>query len=170
MNKTLLDISQTKNAHLSDILLNWKNHPAEEVILSFSELKRRNVPVNEYMHSLISEFSENQGKTFSEVESEFFESKGAENYSMYYNSKIKVLEKSDEEKIYADKKRRQMAAELNKKVERKSNRDVLFGGFLLLFGLIAVWISFSSGNNGIFGFGAVFLGGVKIVIGLTKSS
>lgn len=170
MNRTLLEISQTKNGILSEILMNWKSHPAEDVILSFSELKRRNVPVNESLQKLMTEFSEHQGKPFSAIEHEFFQSHGTDNYSEYYAAKIKVPEKSDEEKMLADRQRRKAAAELNEKVEKQSNRDVLWGGFFLLGGIIAVWVSFSSGNHGIFGFGAVFLGAVKLLTGLTKSS
>ncbi len=170
MNKTLLEISQTKNALLSDVLLNWQLHPQEEVILSFSELKRRNVPVNESLQKRITEFSEHWGKPFSEIEHEFFKRHGTEDDQQYYAAKIKIPEKSDEEKVLADRQRRKAAAELNEKVERQSNRDILWGGFFLLGGIIAVWVSFSSGNHGVFGFGAVFLGAVKLLAGLTKTS
>jgi hypothetical protein len=41
MNKTLLEISQTKNAGLSEVLVNWRNYNQETVILAVSELKKK---------------------------------------------------------------------------------------------------------------------------------
>ncbi|RZJ50080.1 MAG: hypothetical protein EOO19_04055 [Chryseobacterium sp.] len=77
MNKTLLEILQTKNAGLSEVLINWKNYNDDTIILSLSELKKRNIPINDQIQNLISDFEVSKGKSVSEIESEFFDRKGA---------------------------------------------------------------------------------------------
>lgn len=169
MKKTLLEISQTKNGNLSAVLANWKNYDDEEIILSLSELKRRNIPTNDQMESSISEFAESKGKTISEIEHEFFESKGVKDYAEYYNSRINILEKSDEEKLHAERQRRQAIAILEQMDKKQANNDVLYGGLWFVGGLIVTLVSVSSGHGGVIAYGAVIFGGIQFFRGLMKS-
>lgn len=168
MKKTLLEISQTKNGNLSAVLANWKNYDDEEIILSLSELKRRNVPTNEQMESFISAFAESKGKTISEIENEFFESNGVKDYTEYYDSRIDI-EKNDEEKLNAERQRRQAIAILEQMDKKQANNDVLYGGLWFVGGLIVTLVSVSSGKGGVIAYGAVIFGGIQFFRGLMKS-
>lgn len=170
MKKTLLEISQTKNGSLSEVLVNWKNYDEEEVILSLSELKRRNVPINEQTEKIISEFAQSKGKTISEIENDFFESKGVKNYLEYYNANINVLEKSDEQKLNAERQRRQAIAMMEEMDKKQAGKDVLYGGLWFAGGLIVTLISVGSGRGGVIAYGAVIFGGIQFFRGLMKSS
>jgi hypothetical protein len=168
MKKTLLEISQTKNGNLSAVLANWKNYDDEEIILSLSELKRRNIPTNDQMEGFISEFAESKGKTISEIENEFFENHGVKDYSEYYDSRIDV-EKNDEDKLNAERQRRQAIAILEQMDKKQANNDVLYGGLWFVGGLIVTIVSLSSGSGGIIAYGAVIFGGIQFFRGLMKS-
>lgn len=169
MKKTLRDITQTKNGNLSAVLANWKNYEDEEVILSLSELKRRNIPANEQMNGFISGFAESKGKSIEEIQHEFFESKGVKDYTEYYDSRINILEKSDEDKIHAERQRRQAIAILEQMDKKQSSNDVLYGGLWFAGGLIVTLVSVSSGNGGVIAYGAVIFGGIQFFRGLMKS-
>jgi hypothetical protein len=169
MNKTLLEITQTKNGSLSEVLVNWKNYHEEEVILSLSELKRRKITIIEQIQNLISEFAASKGKTISEIENEFFESKGVKDYAEYYDSRINVLEKSDEEKLDAERRRRNAIAMLEQIDKKQASKDVLYGGLWFAGGLIVTLVSVSSGRGGFIAYGAVIFGGIQFFRGLMKS-
>lgn len=169
MNKTLLEITQTKNAGLSEVLVNWKNYDQATVILSVAELKKRNVPVNGQMESLISDFSQNVGKPFGQIEKEFYEMKGVENYTQYASANTNVLEKSDEERLHLEQLRRLRLAQMQQQDQKQAKNDVLYGGLWFAGGLIVTIISLSNGNGGIIAYGAVIFGGIQFFRGLSKS-
>ncbi|KQT31071.1 hypothetical protein ASG22_18730 [Chryseobacterium sp. Leaf405] len=169
MKKTLLEITQTKNGNLSEVLVNWKNYDEEEVILSLSELKKRNVPINEQMENILSEFTQSKGKTISEIENGFFQSKGVKDYTEYYNSKINILEKSDEDKLHAERQRRNAIAMLEQMDKKQASKDVLYGGLWFAGGLIVTLVSLSSGSGGVIAYGAVIFGGIQFFRGIMKS-
>lgn len=168
MKKTLLEITQTKNGSLSEVLVNWKNYDEEEVILSLAELKKRNVPINEQMEHILSEFAQSKGKTISEIETDFFEKNGVKDYNEYYNSRINV-EKNDEDKLNAERQRRQAIAILEQMDKKQANNDVLYGGLWFAGGLIVTLISVGSGRGGVIAYGAVIFGGIQFFRGLMKS-
>ncbi len=167
--KTLLEIIQTKNRDLSEIVINWQNYTEETFLLVVSELKRRNVPMNEVFDAKIVEFSQNKGKSILEFEEEFFKAKGVENYKEYYNSKEQFLEKSDEERILLDKQRREMMNIIHQRNTKRSSNDVLYGGLWFVGGLLVTIISLSSGHGGVIAYGAVIFGGIQFFRGLMSS-
>lgn len=169
MNKTLLEISQTKNAGLSEILINWKNYNDDTIILSLSELKKRNVPLNDQIQGVISDFASSKGKTIADIENDFFESKNVKDYSEYCHSKRFVFEKSDEEKLYHEKIQRERVVQLEQFEKKEASKDVLYGGLWLAGGVIVTLISVSNGNGGIIAYGAIIFGGIQFFRGLIKS-
>lgn len=169
MNKTLLEITQTKNTGLSEVLVNWKNYDQKTFILSLAELKKRNVPVNEQIESLISDFSRNAGKPYEEIEKEFFETNGTKDYAEYVSENTKVPEKTDDEKLYLEQLRRLRIAQIEQQEQKQAKNDVLYGGLWFAGGLIVTIISLSNGNGGIIAYGAVIFGGIQFFRGLSKS-
>jgi hypothetical protein len=169
MNKTLLEITRTKNMGLSEVLVNWKNYDQATVLLSVAELKKRNVPVNGQMESLISDFSQNVGKPFEQMEKEFFEMKGVKNYTEYVAANTQVLEKSDEERLYLEQLRKIRIAQIQQQDQKQAKNDVLYGGLWFAGGLIVTIISLSNGHGGIIAYGAVIFGGIQFFRGLSKS-
>jgi|SRR6218665_2329112 len=169
INKTLLEITQTKNRDLSEIVNNWQNYTEETFLLAVSELKRRNAPSNEVFDAKVAEFSQNRGKSILEFGNEFFKEKGVEDYTEYYNSKNQFLEKSDEERILLDKKRREMMGVIDQRNTKQSSNDVLYGGLWFVGGLLVTVISLSSGHGGIVAYGAVIFGGIQFFRGLMNS-
>lgn len=169
MNKTLLEISQTKNAGLSEVLVNWRNYNQETVILAVSELKKRNIPFNDEMQGLLKDFAQYNGKSIAELEQEFFQDKGVSNYDEYYQSKINILEKSDEEKLLLDQLRRERIHQLGQLEQKQAGKDVLYGALWLGGGLIITLISLSNGRGGVIAYGAIIFGGIQFFRGLMKS-
>ncbi|GEN76827.1 hypothetical protein [Chryseobacterium hagamense] len=169
MNKTLLEITQTKNIGLSEVLVNWKNYDQATVLLSVAELKKRNVPINGQMESLISGFSENAGKPFKQLEKEFFEMKGVKDYTEYAAANTQVLEKSDEERLYLEQLRKLRMAQIQQQNQKQAKNDLLYGGLWFAGGLIVTIISLSNGHGGIIAYGAVIFGGIQFFRGLSKS-
>jgi hypothetical protein len=169
MNKTLLEISQTKNAGLSEVLVNWKNYDQETVILAISELKKRNIPFNDEMQNLLSGFTQYNGKSVTELEQRFFLDKGVSNYEEYYQAKINVLEKSDEEKLLLDQLRRERIHQLGQLEKKQAGKDVLYGALWLGGGLVVTLISLSNGRGGVIAYGAIIFGGIQFFRGLMKS-
>jgi len=169
MNKTLLEITQTKNTGLSEVLVNWKNYDQKTVILSVAELKKRNIPFNEQMEFLISDFSQNVGKSYEEIENEFFEKNGVQNYAEYISKNTKFPEKTDEERLYLEQLRKLRIAQIAQQEQKQSKNDVLYGGLWLAGGLIVTIVSLSNGNGGIIAYGAVIFGGIQFFRGLSKS-
>lgn len=169
INKTLLEITETKNRDLSEIVTNWQNYTEETFLLTVSELKRRNVPINNVFETKIAEFSQSKGKPISEFGEEFFKAKGVEDYTEYYNSKEKFLEKSDEERILQDKQRREIMNVIEQRNTKQSGNDVLYGGLWFFGGLLVTIISLSSGHGGIIAYGAVIFGGIQFLRGLMSS-
>ena len=169
MNKTLLEITQTKNTGLSEVLVNWKNYDQKTFILSLAELKKRNVPVNEQIESLISDFSRNAGKPYEEIEKEFFETNGTKDYAEYVSENTKVPEKTDDEKLYLEQLSRLRIAQIEQQEQKQAKNDVLYGGLWFAGGLIVTIVSLSNGNGGIIAYGAVIFGGIQFFRGLSKS-
>ncbi|MCU7615410.1 SDR family oxidoreductase [Chryseobacterium sp. GMJ5] len=169
MNKTLLEISHTKNAGLSEVLTHWNNYNDETIIRALSELKKRNIPISDQLQKAISEFSAHKGQTISELESKFFESQGVKDYHEYSSSKTMFLEKSDEERIYKQKLQRERVAQIEQFEKKNAGNDVLYGGLWLAGGLIVTVISVASGKGGIIAYGAIIFGGIQFFRGLIKS-
>ncbi|WP_294217004.1 hypothetical protein [uncultured Chryseobacterium sp.] len=169
MNKTLLEISQTKNSGLAEVLSDWKNYDDETVLLCFSELKRRNVPINEQMQHLMTAFAIHKGVPLSEVESDFFNGKGFSSYEEYYHTQIQVLEKRDEDRAYVQQMRRERIVQLEEINKKQAKKDVLYGGLWFAGVLLVTLISLSSGHGGIIAYGAVIFGGIQFFRGLINS-
>lgn len=169
MNKTLLEISQTKNAGLSEVLVNWKHYDQETVILTVSELKKRNIPFNDEMQKLVADFAHYNGKPIAELEHEFFQHKGTADYEEYYQSKINVLEKSDEEKLLLENLRRERMHQFGQLEKKQAGKDVLYGALWLGGGLVVTLVSLSNGKGGVIAYGAIIFGGIQFFRGLMKS-
>lgn len=169
MNKTLLEISQTKNGGLSEVVVNWKNYTKETVILAISELRKRGIPFNDQLENLIAEFSESHQKSISELEQEFFQNNGVADYAEYSSSKINVLEKSDEERIDYERLLQLRASLIQQHEQKRANNDVLYGALWFFGGLIVTIASVASGKGGVIAYGAVIFGGIQFFRGLTKS-
>jgi hypothetical protein len=169
MNKTLLEISQTKNAGLSEVLVNWKKYDQETVILAMSELKKRNIPFNDEMQKLVADFALYNGKPITELEHEFFQDKGTTDYEEYYQSKINVLEKSDEEKLLLENLRRERIHQFGQLEKKQAGKDVLYGALWLGGGLVVTLVSLSNGRGGVIAYGAIIFGGIQFFRGLIKS-
>lgn len=169
MNKTLLEISQTKNAGLSEVLVNWKKYDQETVILAMSELKKRNIPFNDEMQKLVVDFALYNGKPIAELEHEFFQDKGTTDYEEYYQSKINILEKSDEEKLLLENLRRERIHQFGQLEKKQAGKDVLYGALWLGGGLVVTLVSLSNGRGGVIAYGAIIFGGIQFFRGLMKS-
>jgi len=167
--KTLLEITQTKNRELADVIVNWENYSEGTFLLAECELKRRNMSFNENLEMRMADFSNHKGKTISELENNFFKSKGVEDYNEYYDSKNQFLEKSDEERILLDKQRREMMSLIDNRNTKESKNDVLYGGLWFAGGLLVTLISLSSGHGGIIAYGALIFGGIQFFRGLMNS-
>ena len=154
---------------MSEVLVNWKNYDQKTVILSVAELKKRNITFNEQMEFLISDFSQNVGKSYEEIENEFFEKNGVQNYAEYISKNTKFPEKTDEERLYLEQLRKLRIAQIAQQEQKQSKNDVLYGGLWLAVGLIVTIVSLSNGNGGIIAYGAVIFGGIQFFRGLSKS-
>lgn len=168
--KTLLEISQTKNSGLSEIVVNAGNYTEETVITAICEIKRRNVPVSEELQAKINQFAESNNKTLEQMEKELFEKKGVKDFNEYFNFKTRFLDKSDEERLYQEKIHRDHIRLVEQATHQQSKNDVLYGGLWLAGGVIVTLVSVSSGRGGVIAYGAMIFGGIQFVRGLMSSS
>ncbi|MFY1048309.1 hypothetical protein [Chryseobacterium sp. GP-SGM7] len=167
--KTLAQISSSKGFQLSEILVNWQYYTEETVILAYSEIKRRGIQINEEIEKLITAFSEAQGKSISQLESEFFQSKNVTDYKDYYNTLPTYSEISNEESHKLEKLRRDQMFQRQALEQKHANKDVLYGGLWFVGGLVVTLVSVSSGKGGFIAYGAVIFGGIQFFRGLMKS-
>lgn len=167
--KTLAQISSSKGFQLSEILVSWQYYTEETVILAYSEIKRRGIQITEEIEKLITAFSEAQGKSFSQLESELFESKNVVNYNEYFNSLPKFSETVNEESQKMEKLRREQMFQREVLEKKQANKDVLYGGIWFVGGLAVTLISVASGKGGFIAYGAVIFGGIQFFKGLMKS-
>lgn len=167
--KTLAQISSSKGFQLSEILVNWIYYTEETVILAYSEIKRRGIQINEEIEKLITTFSEAQGKTISQLETEFFESKNVANYQEYYNTLSTFSETSNDDQKRLEKLRRDQMFQREVVEKKQANKDVLYGGLWFVGGLAVTLVSLGSGKGGPIAYGAVIFGGIQFFRGLMKS-